>query len=227
MTPSLIPVLLLVHWSRCPGPVRVPADALVCDVTGAVCTPSPPQSLAQQTSFLSRRAKQRHRRSAAPVPRLRLRSRGGDGGKGGATCGGAGMSCHWFLGPVPRRLPVVICMADLRCCRLQGTGFCSTYGQFLACRALFGIAMGGLYGNAAATALEDLPEEARGLMSGILQQGYAFGYLLATAFARALVNTTPHGWRPFFWFGACPPVLVGLPGASLRALRRVCGRGVH
>jgi len=89
-----------------------------------------------------------------------------------------------------------------------GTGFCSTYGQFLACRALFGIAMGGLYGNAAATALEDLPEEARGLMSGILQQGYAFGYLLATAFARALVNTTPHGWRPFFWFGACPPVLI-------------------
>jgi MFS family permease len=53
----------------------------------------------------------------------------------------------------------------------QGTGFCQTYEQFLACRALFGIAMGGLYGNAAATALEDLPEEARGLMSGILQQG--------------------------------------------------------
>lgn len=68
--------------------------------------------------------------------------------------------------------------------------------------------MGGLYGNAAATALEDLPEETRGLMSGILQQGYAFGYLLATAFARGLVNTTPHGWRPLFWFGACPPVLI-------------------
>lgn len=53
----------------------------------------------------------------------------------------------------------------------QGTGFCNTYSQFLACRALFGVAMGGLYGNAAATALEDCPEEARGLMSGILQQG--------------------------------------------------------
>ncbi|TLS27282.1 hypothetical protein PpBr36_04009 [Pyricularia pennisetigena] len=88
-----------------------------------------------------------------------------------------------------------------------GTGFCSTYSQFLACRALFGIAMGGLYGNAAATALEDLPEEARGLMSGLLQQGYALGYLLATAFARALVNTTPYGWRPLFWFGACPPAI--------------------
>jgi SHS family lactate transporter-like MFS transporter len=89
-----------------------------------------------------------------------------------------------------------------------GTGFCNTYSEFLACRALFGIAMGGLYGNAAATALEDCPEPARGLMSGILQQGYAFGYLLAAAFSRALVNTTPHGWRPLFWFGACPPVLI-------------------
>lgn len=68
--------------------------------------------------------------------------------------------------------------------------------------------MGGLYGNAAATALEDCPAEARGIISGMLQQGYAFGYLLATAFARGLVNTTPHGWRPLFWFGACPPILI-------------------
>lgn len=89
-----------------------------------------------------------------------------------------------------------------------GTGFTQNYNQFLAVRALFGIAMGGLYGNAAATALEDCPDEARGLISGMLQQGYAFGYLLATAFARGLVDTTPHGWRPLFWFGACPPVLI-------------------
>ena len=69
--------------------------------------------------------------------------------------------------------------------------------------------MGGLYGNAAATALEDCPTAARGLMSGLLQQGYAFGYLLCAAFARALVNTTPHGWRPLFWFDACvPPLLI-------------------
>jgi len=89
-----------------------------------------------------------------------------------------------------------------------GTGFTQTYNQFLAVRALFGIAMGGLYGNAAATALEDCPPEARGIISGMLQQGYAFGYLLATAFARGLVGTTSHGWRPLFWFGACPPVLI-------------------
>ena len=88
------------------------------------------------------------------------------------------------------------------------TGFCNTFEQFLGVRALYGIAMGGLYGNATATAIEDCPPAARGILSGMLQQGYAFGYLLATVFARGLVNTTPHGWRPLFWFGACPPVLL-------------------
>jgi MFS transporter, SHS family, lactate transporter len=52
-----------------------------------------------------------------------------------------------------------------------GTGFCSSYKSFLGVRSLYGIAMGGLYGNAAATALEDCPAEARGIISGMLQQG--------------------------------------------------------
>ncbi|MCJ1249464.1 hypothetical protein MMC30_006688 [Trapelia coarctata] len=106
-----------------------------------------------------------------------------------------------------RKWPYVVNMVLFIILELA-TGFCNTYEQFLAVRALYGIAMGGLYGNAAATALEDCPEEARGIISGMLQQGYAFGYLLATVFARALVNTTPYGWRPLFWFGACPPVLL-------------------
>ncbi|OQR95819.1 Major Facilitator Superfamily (MFS) [Achlya hypogyna] len=88
------------------------------------------------------------------------------------------------------------------------TGFCYNFTQFMVVRGLYGVAMGGMWGMAAATALEDAPAEARGLISGILQQGYAFGYLLAVVFARVFVNTTPHGWRPLFWFGACPPVLI-------------------
>ncbi|KAF8245437.1 MFS general substrate transporter [Wilcoxina mikolae CBS 423.85] len=88
------------------------------------------------------------------------------------------------------------------------TGFTTTYRGFLAVRALFGIAMGGIYGNCAATALEDAPPEARGILSGMLQQGYAFGYLLATVFARALAHNSKHAWRPLFWFGACPPALI-------------------
>lgn len=69
-----------------------------------------------------------------------------------------------------RKWPFIVNNVLFICLEL-GTAFCQTYRQFLACRALFGIAMGGLYGNAAATALEDLPGETRGIMSGILQQG--------------------------------------------------------
>lgn len=88
------------------------------------------------------------------------------------------------------------------------TGFTNTFTQFIWVRGFYGIAMGGIWGNAAATALEDCPPAARGMISGMLQQGYATGYLLAVVAARALVNTTSHGWRPLFWFGACPPVLI-------------------
>jgi MFS transporter, SHS family, lactate transporter len=65
-----------------------------------------------------------------------------------------------------------------------------------------------MFGPAAATALEDLPYDARGILSGLYQQGYGVGYLLAAAFYRALVPTTTHGWRSLFWFGAGPPVLI-------------------
>lgn len=46
-----------------------------------------------------------------------------------------------------------------------GTGFCSSYESFLGVRALFGIAMGGLYGNAAATG-ESLPRRIFGMRKG-------------------------------------------------------------
>ncbi|OBT84342.1 hypothetical protein VE02_07267 [Pseudogymnoascus sp. 03VT05] len=88
------------------------------------------------------------------------------------------------------------------------TGFCNTLPQFLGVRALYGIAMGGLVGPAAATALEDLPYDARGVLSGVFLSGYAIGYMLAAVFTLALVPTTTHGWRSLFWFGAGPPILI-------------------
>ena len=91
-----------------------------------------------------------------------------------------------------------------------GLGFVKTFPQFLGVRALFGIAMGGIYGMANATALEDIPVGARGFFGGMLQQGYAFGYLLATVFYRAVVPTTTHGWRSLAWFSAGPPILIML-----------------
>ncbi|KKZ62883.1 hypothetical protein EMCG_02728 [[Emmonsia] crescens] len=89
-----------------------------------------------------------------------------------------------------------------------GSGFCNNLHQLLGVRSLYGIAMGGLYGSAAATALEDLPYEARGLISGWFGQGYAVGHLLTAIFYRAFVPTTIHGWRSLFWFGAAPPILI-------------------
>lgn len=88
-----------------------------------------------------------------------------------------------------------------------GTGFVQTYQQFLAVRALFGVAMGGLYGICAAEALTDAPKNSRGIMSGMFQEGYAFGYLLAVVFQRAIGDTTAKGWRSLFWFSAGPPVI--------------------
>ncbi|KAF4628824.1 hypothetical protein G7Y89_g9322 [Cudoniella acicularis] len=86
--------------------------------------------------------------------------------------------------------------------------FCQTYKEFLACRILFGVAMGGLYGNASATALEDCPDISRGIISGIFQAGYPMGLLLATAFNALLVNSTVQNWRALFYFAAGPPALL-------------------
>src|ERR1700722_8422755 len=72
------------------------------------------------------------------------------------------------------------------------------------------VAMGGIYGNCAATALEDAPIATRGLLSGILQQGYTFGYLLAAAFNLAITPNQRYGWRALFWFGGSVPLLIAL-----------------
>lgn len=96
-----------------------------------------------------------------------------------------------------------------------GVSFIQTFRQFLAVRALFGIIMGGIYGNAAALALDDCPARAKGLISGFLQQGYAFGYLLAVIFNRALAETQPHKWRAVYWFAACITVCITILRASL------------
>jgi len=92
------------------------------------------------------------------------------------------------------------------------SAFAPTLGVFLVCRALFGIAMGGEWGVGAALALESLPARGRGLFSGLLQEGYVVGNLLAAALYGTLF---PHlhgtgmltGWRVMFMIGALPAVL--------------------
>ncbi|KAG1727821.1 carboxylic acid transporter protein [Suillus lakei] len=98
-----------------------------------------------------------------------------------------------------RKWPLIFNL--LLCCVLElGTGFVNTFAQFLGVRALFGIAMGGIWGLSAASALENLPAELRGIGSGFLQEGYAVGYLIAAVINLTLV--AQHGWRVLFWTGA-------------------------
>lgn len=82
--------------------------------------------------------------------------------------------------------------------------FCKTYAEFIVCRVLFGWVMGGIYGNATTTALEDCPKNARALVAGLYQSGHSLGFLLATAFWAAF---NPH-WKHLFYFAACPPLLL-------------------
>jgi len=86
------------------------------------------------------------------------------------------------------------------------SAFSPSLKVFLITRALFGIAMGGEWGVGAALAFETLPAEGRGFFSGLLQEGYAVGYLIA-----ALVFGTAFrfvGWRGMFVIGALPAFLV-------------------
>ncbi|KAI8968952.1 major facilitator superfamily domain-containing protein [Mycotypha africana] len=83
----------------------------------------------------------------------------------------------------------------------MASGFSPNLQTFIGLRAVFGIAMGGEWGLGASLALETLPVEARGLFSGIYQEGYACGYLLATLVNYAIVQTNS-SWRIIFWVGA-------------------------
>ncbi|PIL22781.1 MFS general substrate transporter [Ganoderma sinense ZZ0214-1] len=100
-----------------------------------------------------------------------------------------------------RKWPLVVNLILIAVLEL-GAGFVQTFKQFLALRSLFGITMGGIWGLAASTALENLPVELRGLASGVLQQGYAVGYLLAAVINLTLVPETSSTWRSLFWCAA-------------------------
>jgi MFS transporter, SHS family, lactate transporter len=104
-----------------------------------------------------------------------------------------------------RRIPLMIDIIFYSVMELL-TAFAPNYATLLVFRALYGIGMGGEWGLGASLAMETLPTEARGLFSGILQQGYAFGYLLA-AVVYWLVFPF-FGWRGLFVAGALPALLV-------------------
>jgi MFS transporter, SHS family, lactate transporter len=107
-----------------------------------------------------------------------------------------------------RRTPLMI---DIICYSVLEllTAFSPNYFVFLILRGLFGIAMGGEWGLGSSLAMESLPTQSRGLFSGILQQGYACGYLLAAIAYFVIFTFFPFlGWRAMFVIGVLPALLV-------------------
>jgi len=86
------------------------------------------------------------------------------------------------------------------------SAFAPSLKVFIIMRAFFGIAMGGEWGVGAALTFETLPAEGRGFFSGLLQEGYVVGYLLAALAYRTLFPV--FGWRGMFVLGALPAFLV-------------------
>jgi SHS family lactate transporter-like MFS transporter len=103
-----------------------------------------------------------------------------------------------------RRLPMMIDLVFYSIVEVA-TGFSPNFTTFLVLRALFGIGMGGEWGVGASLAMEKVPVKWRGVVSGALQQGYAFGNLLASV---AYLFLFPRwGWRPMFFLGGLPALL--------------------
>ncbi len=75
-----------------------------------------------------------------------------------------------------RRLPLMINVISYAVISVL-SGLAPSYHVFVALRMLFGIAMGGEWGVGASLALESASPRLRGLLSGLLQEGYAIGNL--------------------------------------------------
>jgi MFS transporter, SHS family, lactate transporter len=103
-----------------------------------------------------------------------------------------------------RRLPLMIDLIFYSIVEVL-TGLAPSYASFMVLRALFGIGMGGEWGVGASLAMEKVPPRRRGILSGLLQQGYAAGNLLAAICYFALFQRW--GWRPLFFLGGLPALL--------------------
>lgn len=104
-----------------------------------------------------------------------------------------------------RKKPLIGCVVYFSAVTIL-SGFAPSYGFFVVMRALYGIGMGGYWGIGASFAMENAPRRRRGFLSGIMQGGYPFGYLLA---AVGMLTIMPHfGWRAMFVVGSSLAVMI-------------------
>jgi SHS family lactate transporter-like MFS transporter len=105
-------------------------------------------------------------------------------------------------------------MLDILCYSIIGAlaAFSPNLTIFLVLRALFGIAMGGEWGLGSSLAMESIPPQARGTVSGFLQCGYPSGFLLAAIVYGLIYGRTfgdyTVGWRAMFLLSVLPAFVV-------------------
>ncbi|ORW45459.1 sugar transporter [Mycobacterium paraense] len=107
---------------------------------------------------------------------------------------------------VGRRLPL---MVDVIFYSIVGflCAFAPNFTVLVILRLLYGIGMGGEWGLGAALAMEKVPVERRGFFSGLLQEGYAFGYLLASVASLVVMNWLGFSWRWLFGLSIIPALV--------------------
>jgi SHS family lactate transporter-like MFS transporter len=103
------------------------------------------------------------------------------------------------------RRPVLMIDVALYSVLALASAFSPNLTVLLVLRTLFGVAMGGEWGIGASLALESIPAKSRGVVSGILQEGYPVGYFLA-AIANLFLPSV--GWRGLLAFGVVPALLI-------------------
>lgn len=123
---------------------------------------------------------------------------------GGAAAGAA--ADRWG-----RKLPLILSIVWFSLFTVL-SGFSTSYAMLFACRALFGIGMGGEWAAGMPLALEHLPDRLRGAAAGILQGAWAWGYISSALVFQTLYPVLrvemAEAWRAMFWIGAIPAVLV-------------------
>ena len=102
-----------------------------------------------------------------------------------------------------RRIPLMINMGFFTIAGVL-TGLVPNFTTLLVIRALFGIVMGGTWGVGASLAMEGAPAHRRGLLSGVLQEGYAAGNVLAAVFYFFCFQSL--GWRWLFILSSAPAI---------------------
>ncbi len=77
--------------------------------------------------------------------------------------------------------------------------------ELIAWRLLVGLGLGGEWAAGAALVAEEWPAEHRGKAIGIVQSGWALGYIAAAMLAAWIIPS--HGWRMLFFVGVAPALL--------------------